>query len=38
VLEYGADTLPELTGPILYVCLALLVGRELAARIATSVA
>ncbi|MGO9906982.1 MAG: TetR/AcrR family transcriptional regulator [Solirubrobacteraceae bacterium] len=38
VLEHGADTLPELTDPILDVHLALLVGRELAARIATSVA
>ncbi len=35
VLERGADTLPELTDAILDVHLALLVGRELAARIAT---
>jgi AcrR family transcriptional regulator len=35
VLEHGADTLPELTDAILDVHLALLVGRELAARIAT---
>jgi AcrR family transcriptional regulator len=34
VLEHGAATLPELTGAILDVHLALLVGRELAARIA----
>jgi AcrR family transcriptional regulator len=34
VLEYGAPTLPELTDAILDVHLALLVGRELAARIA----
>jgi AcrR family transcriptional regulator len=38
VLERGADTLPELTEPILDVHLALLVGRELAARIATRAA
>jgi|SRR5947209_8950141 len=35
VLEHGAQTLPELTDAILDVHLALLVGRELAARIAT---
>jgi AcrR family transcriptional regulator len=35
VLEHGADTLPELTDPILDVHLALLVGRELAARISS---
>lgn len=35
VLERGAPTLPELTDAILDVHLALLVGRELAARIAT---
>jgi AcrR family transcriptional regulator len=35
VLERGADTLPELTDPILDIHLALLVGRELAARIGT---
>jgi AcrR family transcriptional regulator len=34
VLEHGADTLPTLADPILDVHLALLVGRELAARIA----
>jgi AcrR family transcriptional regulator len=34
VLEHGADTLPELTDAILDVHLALLVGRELASRIA----
>jgi AcrR family transcriptional regulator len=34
VLEHGAPTLPELTDAILDVHLALLVGRELAARIA----
>ena len=34
VLEHGAETLPELTDAILDVHLALLVGRELAARIA----
>jgi AcrR family transcriptional regulator len=33
VLEHGAETLPDLTDPILDVHLALLVGRELAARI-----
>jgi AcrR family transcriptional regulator len=36
VLEHGAATLPELTDAILDVHLALLVGRELAARIASS--
>jgi AcrR family transcriptional regulator len=35
VLERGADTLPELTDAILDVYLALLVGRELATRIAS---
>jgi hypothetical protein len=35
VLEHGAVTLPELTDAILDVHLALLVGRELAQRIAT---
>jgi AcrR family transcriptional regulator len=35
VLEHGADTLPELSDAILDVHLALLVGRELAERIAT---
>ncbi len=35
VLERGAATLPELAGPILDVHVALLVGRELAARIAS---
>jgi AcrR family transcriptional regulator len=35
VLEHGAQTLPELTDAILDVHLALLVGRELATRIAT---
>jgi hypothetical protein len=35
VLERGADTLPELTDAILDVHLALLVGRELAARISS---
>lgn len=35
VLEHGAQTLPELTDAILDVHLALLVGRELAARIAS---
>jgi AcrR family transcriptional regulator len=35
VLERGAETLPELAGAILDVHLALLVGRELATRIAT---
>jgi hypothetical protein len=34
VLEHGAPTLPELTDAIVDVHLALLVGRELAARIA----
>jgi AcrR family transcriptional regulator len=38
VLECGADSLPELTDAILDVHLALLVGRELAARIATDAA
>jgi AcrR family transcriptional regulator len=36
VLEHEAETLPELTDAILDVHLALLVGRELAARIATA--
>jgi AcrR family transcriptional regulator len=36
VLEHGADTLPELTDAILDVHLALLVGRELAHRIASA--
>jgi AcrR family transcriptional regulator len=36
VLEHGAATLPELTDAILDVHLALLVGRELAARIAAT--
>ena len=36
VLERGAETLPELADPILDVHLALLVGRELASRIATT--
>jgi AcrR family transcriptional regulator len=36
VLEHGAATLPELTAPILDVHLALLVGRELAQRIAAT--
>ena len=35
VLEHGAETLAALTDPILDVHLALLVGRELASRIAT---
>jgi AcrR family transcriptional regulator len=35
VLAHGAQTLPELTDPILDVHLALLVGRETAARLAT---
>jgi AcrR family transcriptional regulator len=38
VLEHGAATLPELTDAILDVHLALLVGRELAARIASPAA
>ncbi len=35
VLEHGADTLPELADAILDVHVALLIGRELASRIAT---
>jgi AcrR family transcriptional regulator len=38
VLEHGADTLPSLNEAILDVHLALLVGRELAARISTRAA
>jgi AcrR family transcriptional regulator len=37
VLEHGADTLPELTDAIVDVHLALLVGRELARKIATQI-
>lgn len=36
VLEHGADTLPELADAILDVHVALLIGRELASRIATT--
>jgi hypothetical protein len=36
VLEHGADTVPELADAILDVHLALLVGRELASRIAAT--
>jgi AcrR family transcriptional regulator len=36
VLEHGADTLPELAGAILDVQLALLVGRQMAAELATN--